>query len=467
MIVQGAFMNEYVYAFLGYMTVIATIGWYFSKQSTSSDHFALGNRSLNYLATAIAAHSSDMSIWLFMGLPAAIFVTGMTTAWIPFGLMLGMFLSWSFIAQPLRTQSEHHQSVTLGSFFSAHFHDKSNTLRALTGILSLLFFIFYISSGLVGMGLMFESTFKLNYHLGVGIALLTTIAYTLLGGFLAVAWCDLFQGLFLVLAIVLVPILAWFNLPANHCLTTAAELRNVSLSIMPHSYKELVSAIMLAIGWGLGYFGQPHILINFMASDKSTSLTKAKWVGMLWQLLTLGAAVSVGLIAIIYFSGCPIEPSLIFVTMVQDLFSPLAAGVVLCAIVAAGLTTIDTQILVTASTFAKDLYQPFINPKASEKELLMVTKASVILLPCLSFAVAFSKQTSVYGLVDYAWSGLGSCFGPVMLVALYGTRKKVRTVVTGMVAAGCIAGFWPLLHSPIQSMIPAFLINLTLLLILP
>ncbi len=459
-------MNVYMYAFLGYMTVIALIGWWFSKQSTSSDHFALGNRSLNYLATAIAAHSSDMSIWLFMGLPAAIFVTGMTTAWIPFGLMLGMYLSWSFVAQPLRTQSEKYGSVTLGSFFSSAFHDKTGSIRALTAILSLLFFVFYISSGLVGMGLMFESTFKLNYHLGVGIALLTTIAYTLLGGFLAVAWCDLFQGLFLVVAILLVPVLALFNLPASHCLTTAAELRNVSLSIIPHSVNELVSALMLAIGWGLGYFGQPHILVNFMASDKSTSLTKAKWVGMLWQLLTLGAAVAVGLIAIIYFFDCPIQPELIFVTMVQDLFSPLAAGIVLCAIVAAGLTTIDTQILVTASTFAKDLYQPFINPKASEKDLLFVTKLGVVLLPCISFAIAFSKHASVYSLVDYAWSGLGSCFGPVMLVALYGKKTSVRTVVVGMVTAGVIAGLWPLAGTAIQSMIPAFLTNLAILLLL-
>lgn len=459
-------MNAYMYAFLGYMTVIALIGWWFSKQSTSSDHFALGNRSLNYLATAIAAHSSDMSIWLFMGLPAAIYVTGMTTAWIPFGLMLGMYLSWQLVAQPLRTQSERYGSVTLGSFFSAHFKDKSGSLRALTAILSLLFFVFYISSGLVGMGLMFESTFKLNYHLGVGIALLTTIAYTLLGGFLAVAWCDLFQGLFLVAAIVLVPVLAYFNLPESHCLATAAELKNVSLSIIPHSYTELIRALMLAIGWGLGYFGQPHILVNFMASDKSTSLTKAKWVGMLWQLLTLGAAVSVGLIAIVYFFNCPIDPALIFVTMVQDLFSPLAAGIVLCAIVAAGLTTIDTQILVTASTFAKDLYQPFINPKASEKDLLRVTKLGVVLLPCISFAIAFSKHASVYSLVDYAWSGLGSCFGPVVLVALYGKQTPVRTVITGMVSAGIIAGLWPLAHTSIQSMIPAFLTNLSILLFL-
>ncbi len=459
-------MNEYIYAFLGYMTVIAALGWWFSSKSTSSDDFALGNRSLNYVATAIAAHSSDMSIWLFMGLPAAIFVSGMTAAWIPLGLTLGMYLSWSYVAQPLRTQSEHHKSVTLGSFFSAHFQDKSGAIRALTGLLSLLFFIFYISSGLVGMGLMFESTFKLNYHIGMGIALLTTVAYTLLGGFLAVAWCDLFQGIFLVAAIVLVPILAWFNLPASHCLTTAAQLKNVSLSIMPTSYTELLSALTLAVGWGLGYFGQPHILINFMASEKSASLTKAKWVGMVWQLLTLGAAVAVGLIGIIYFFDCSVSPQLIFITMVQDLFNPLAAGVVLCAIVAAGLTTIDTQILVTASTFAKDLYQPFINPKATEKELLFVTKLGVVLLPCLSFAVAFSKHASVYGLVDYAWSGLGSCFGPVVLVALYGTRKKVSTVIIGMLTAGFIAGVWPLLNIPVQSMIPAFVTNLLILLFL-
>lgn len=460
-------MNEYVYAFLGYMTIITIIGWWFSTQSNSSDDFALGNRSLNYLATAIAAHSSDMSIWLFMGLPAAIFVSGMTTAWIPFGLILGMYLSWSFVAQPLRTQSERYHSITLGSFFSAHFNDHKGLLRALTGILSLLFFIFYISSGLVGMGLMFESTFGLNYHVGVGIALLTTVAYTLLGGFLAVAWCDLFQGLFLVAAIVIVPVLAWFNLPSDYSLSTIAQLSNVSLSIIPQSFNELVTALLLAIGWGLGYFGQPHILINFMASDKNTSLTKAKWVGMLWQLLTLGAAVSVGLIAIVYFFQQPISPALIFVTMVQDLFNPLGAGIILCAIVAAGLTTIDTQILVTASTIAKDLYQPYVHPQASDKELITVTKLGVVLLPCLSFAIAFNKHASVYGLVDYAWSGLGSCFGPVMLVALYGRQKRVSTVVTGMLAGGLIAGFWPFMHSTLPAMIPAFLTNLALLLLLP
>ncbi|MFT6765560.1 MAG: sodium/proline symporter [Alteromonas naphthalenivorans] len=458
-------LQDFLCAFGLYGSILAGISYVFYKQSQNAEDFMLGSRSLNYVATAIAAHSSDMSIWLFMGLPGIIYTQGMHIAWVPIGLVTGMFCSWTFVAKALRTETEKYNALTLSTYLENRFDDKSGKLRILSSFLCLLFFTFYISSGLVGMGLMFENVFNIDYHLGILIALLTTVTYTFVGGFVGVAWCDLFQGLFLLCMIMLVPSLAFLKLPSLKAISMAAKLKSVSLSLLPKTLSGLISSLLLALSWGLGYFGQPHILVNFMGIKNSKDISKARNIGITWQILTLGSSLGIGIIAIAYFAQPLADPELVFVTMVKSLFNPFIAGFVLCAIVAAGLTTIDTQILVSASTFANDFYKQYLHPKATNKEVLRASKIGVLIMPLFSYAVAFNKSASVYALVEYAWNGLGSSFGPVILLSLYSKKVTANGAFWGMLVGGTVAALWPLVGSSVPSMIPGFFSNLAILLI--
>lgn len=459
-------LHNVIWAFGLYGSILAAISFFSYKKSHNAEDFMLGSRSLNYLATAIAAHSSDMSIWLFMGLPGIVYTKGMNIAWVPIGLVLGMFCSWTFVATRLRTVTEKYNALTLSAYLEERFNDRSGKLRILSALLCLLFFVFYVSSGLVGMGLMFENVFGIDYHMGILAALLTTVAYTFIGGFVGVAQADLFQGFFLVTMIVLVPLLALFKVPSTHTISTVAQLKGISLRLIPRSTSGIISSLSLALSWGLGYFGQPHILVNFMGIKNSKEIKKARTVGLIWQTLTLSASLAVGIIAIAYFAQTLPAPELVFVTMVKSLFSPFIAGFVLCAIVAAGLTTIDTQILVSASTFATDFYKQYIHPEATDGEVLRASKVGVLIMPLVSYAVAFNKSATVYALVEYAWNGLGSSFGPVILTSLYSKRVTANGAFLGMLMGGITAALWPLTGSTVPSMIPGFFSNLAILMLL-
>lgn len=458
----------FLLAFGTYSAVLVAITLFFYKKNAATEgstEFSLGNRSLNYVATAIAAHSSDMSIWLFMGFPGTVYLLGIPTLWVPIGLTIGMYASWKYVAPQLRALTESYNVTTLSEYFEKRLDDTSGRVRTVSALFGLLFFFFYISSGLVGMGIMFESVFGINYYLGITIGLAITILYTYLGGFNGIAFCDFFQGLFLVSMIVIVPLFGYFLLPFGYSsIIGNAALKSISLSLWPLSIKELLLSLLLAIGWGLGYFGQPHILVNFMGIKNINELGKARTVGMIWQFATLLAALSIGLIGIGLFSNLK-NPELVFVSLVQLLFNPFVAGLVLCAILAAGITTIDTQILVSASLFSQDVYKPLFAPQATEKEILQVAKKGVLILPLISFLIACTKSSSVYGLVNYAWMGLGSTFGPLMIVSLYSTKVNARGALIGMIAGALCAALWPLFNSNIPSMIPAFGIHLLILIL--
>lgn len=455
------------YSFGFYIATLAGITSLFYRKNTSEQEFMLGNRSLNYLATAIAAHSSDMSIWLFMGFPGIVYIVGPKEGiWVIGGLIIGMYCSWTFMAAQLRTATAQYKSITLSEYLEHRFDDKSGLIRLVAAFFALLFFVFYISSGLVGMGRMFESVFNINYHVGITVSLAAAIAYTFFGGFVGIAWCDLFQGLFLLLMILIVPLFGYASLQNGTTdISTYAQIKNISLSLIPESFTNLFTSLLVACGWGLGYFGQPHILISFMGIKDTASVTKARTVGIVWQTLTLGAALSIGLIGIAFFPAQLANPELVFVAMVQQLFTPFFAGFVLCAIIAAGLTTVDTQILVAASIFATDVYKQLINPKASSQKILSISRLGIIVIPLISLAIASTNSNSVFGLVAFAWNGLGSTFGPVLLAALYSRHAKKHAVLTGMIVGGIIATLWPLTGSSIPAMIPAFFTNLTIILL--
>ena len=446
-----------------YLALLIGIGLAGYKKQKTSEDFLLGGRKLNYLIIAISAHASDMSSWLFMGFPAAIYANGLIECWTAIGLFIGMFLSWQFIAPRLRKITEKYKAITLSSYFAKRFNDTSGILRIITALMTLVFFTFYITAGFLSMGIIAETAFGIDFHLAILTSTLVVIFYTFIGGFTAVAWNDLFQGLFLLSMILLVPWVAFSHIDGFQAIQTTAKLKNISLQFLPNfSLQSLSISLTTAVGWGLGYFGQPHILNKFMSIDNVRHLKKAQFIGMTWHFLSLNAAILVGLIGIDFFKQGLTNNELIFITMVKQLFNPFFAGFILCAIIAAIISTIDSQVLVFASVFAEDIYARFINKNASQRNILLVSKASVIFICILAYLIAFHEIRTIYAVVKYAWSGLGSSFGPLLLVSLYSNKINKHGALAGILVGGIISAIWPHLSMPFNAfpMIPGFFLSL-------
>ena len=455
-------MNMYIASsFIVYFTILLGIALIGYKRVKNADDYISGNKSLNYWITAIAAQSSDMSSWVFMGLPGAIYVNGLFEGWTIIGLLFFTYLNWKFIAPKIRIASEATNSITLSDYFSKRFNDHSGSLRLLTVIISIIFFTFYISSGLVGMGYFFETVFAIPYNIGMLIGLTITVSYIVIGGLIAIAWCDLFQGIFLLIMISAVPFVALSRIGGWHAIQQAALLRHVPLTLFPAS-KNFLDAIFLSCGWGLGYFGQAHILINFMGINDVKKMKYARYVGILWQLCILLAALFIGIIGIAYFANGISDPELVFIVMVQNLLAPFTSGLVLCAILAAIITTLDTQILVLASTFTHDFYKQFIKGKSSFS-MLTISRMATILFPLMAFFIALYNKATIYDLVKYAWSGLGSSFGPLVLTSLYLPTTTRQGAFAGIITGALVSGLWPFLNSSIPSLIPGFFGSLAMI----
>ncbi len=459
--------SDYFISFFSYFCILLTIGLISHKKLTSSADFIMGNRSLNYWVTALSAHASDMSSWLFMGFPAAIFAGGLSHFWIAIGVMLGMFANWHFVAAKLRTATEETNSYTLSTFFERRFQDPSGTIRILTALISVFFLTCYLSAGLIAMGLLFESVFGIDYFLGISIATVVVVIYTFMGGFITVAWTDLFQALFLLFVIVLVPLIAFTKLAdGSDSILQAATAKNISLSLVPDaSLGSLLAILFLLLSWGLGYFGQPHIITKFMGIRNAKDMHKSKYLGMTWQIIALAGATSIALIGIGFFQTGAIDPQLVFVDMVKLLFSPVVAGFILCAVLAANMSTMDSQILVCASVLSEDFYKHIVRKEASQKQLLQVSRWAVIVVTLVALFLAFNKSSTVLEAVHYAWQGLGCAFGPLVLMALYSSSTNRYGAIAGIVVGGVVSGTWHLVNPfitdmAIQSMIPGFALSL-------
>lgn len=451
-------INYYIYAFCIYFFTLIAIGLYFYRKNRSEKSFLLANRSLNYWVTAISAQSSDMGSWLFLAYPAVVYLHGIEEAWTALGLVLFMYLNWKIIAGRLRAETEKYHSLTLSSYFQQKFHDKSGRFIITSASISIFFFVCYLASGLVGLGRLFEAVFCINYLSGITLATLVTVVYILLGGFFAVAWCNLFQGLFLLAMIVLVPAAGLYHVGGVGSLMHALSDSGRSLSLIPNN-QSLFAIVALMCSFGLGYFGQPHILVNFMSIDDKEQIKKATFVGITWQILVLAAAVMIGLVAVPFFTQGITNPEHIFVEMVKALFHPLLGGFALCAILAASLSTINTQLLVASGNFAQDIFPRFFKRSISNKEIVFVTRIATIAIALLAMLISYSNSSSIYDLVLYAWSGLGAAFGPVIIHALYARNVSRHGAFVGMIVGALVAGLWPLFGIALPALIPAFILN--------
>lgn len=431
-----------------YILGMVLIGFIAYRSTKNFDDYILGGRSLGSVVTALSAGASDMSGWLLMGLPGAIFLSGISESWIAIGLTIGAYLNWKIVAGRLRVQTEHHDNaLTLPDYFSSRFEDKSKVLRVISALIILVFFTIYCASGVVAGARLFESTFGMSYETALWAGAAATIVYTFVGGFLAVSWTDTVQASLMIFALILTPvivILAVGGLGDSLEVIRAKSVENLDM------LKNLnFIAIVSLLGWGLGYFGQPHILARFMAADSHRSIRSARRIGMAWMILCLGGAVAVGFFGIAYFQNHPDQASgvsengeRIFIELTRILFNPWIAGILLSAILAAVMSTLSCQLLVCSSALTEDLYKNFLRKNATQRELVWVGRLMVLLVAVIAIALASDPNNRVLGLVSYAWAGFGAAFGPVVLLSLIWKRMTRNGALAGMIVGAATVLIW-------------------------
>lgn len=445
------------------MLAIGVIAW---RSTNNLGDYLLGGRRLGPGVTALSAGASDMSGWLLLGLPGAVYLGGVGESWIVIGLVVGAFFNWIFVARPLRIATENLDSLTLPDYFEARFADESNLLRLVSAIVILLFFTFYAASGMVAGAKLFSSSFGLDYTAALFLGAVVIVAYTALGGFLAVSWTDFIQGLMMMFALVAVPAVIISDMNGITGLISALE------SIDP-DYTNLVEGasalgIVSLLAWGLGYFGQPHILARFMAIGEPQRMGQATMVAMSWMIISTVAALLVGLTGIVYLerSGASLsgaESESVFIVLTQSIFNPWIAGVLLAGILAAIMSTIDSQLLVSSSALSEDFYKTWLRPRASQRELVIVGRLTVLGIALIAILIALDPDSRVLGLVSYAWAGLGASFGPLVITSIYWSGMTRDGALAGMVTGAVTVVVWKQLEGglfDVYELLPAFLFAL-------
>lgn len=419
--------------FIAYLAMMLAIGVIAYKRTASSSDYFLGGRSLGPWPAALSAGASDMSGWLLLGLPGYAYAAGIEAFWLAGGLLVGTWLNWLICAKRLRTYSITTDALTLPEYLSRRFNDSSKVIQVVSAFFILLFFLFYTSSGLVAGGKLFETVFGLDYTIAVIIGTVCVVSYTLFGGFLAVSWTDLVQGLLMAAALMIVPVIGMQGGLGQ--LTADLEAINPELLTLWNDAKgQPLSAIAIIslVAWGLGYFGQPHILARFKASRTNKDLTTARRIAVVWSGLSMIGALLVGVVGLVYITNTGgdvlADGEKIFMLLVNALFHPVIAGILLAAILAAIMSTADSQLLVSSSALAEDFYKQIINKDATSEQVVMVGRVGVVLLSVIALVLAMTPDSSVLGLVSYAWAGFGAAFGPAILLSLYWAGMNVTVL---------------------------------------
>ncbi|MDO8696937.1 MAG: sodium/proline symporter PutP [Pseudomonas sp.] len=434
--------------FVVYISAMVLIGLFAYMRTKNLSDYILGGRSLGSFVTALSAGASDMSGWLLMGLPGAVYMSGLSESWIAIGLIIGAYLNWLFVAGRLRVQTEHNgNALTLPDYFTNRFEDNSRVLRIFSALVILVFFTIYCASGVVAGARLFESTFGLSYGTALWAGAAATIAYTFIGGFLAVSWTDTVQASLMIFALILAPVMVMVATGGMDSTFAAIQLQDATNFDMLKG-ASFVGVISL-MAWGLGYFGQPHILARFMAADSVKSIPNARRISMTWMILCLGGAVAVGFFGIAYFAAHPEvggavaeNPERVFIELAKILFNPWIAGVLLSAILAAVMSTLSCQLLVCSSALTEDFYKSFLRKNASQLELVWVGRAMVLLVALIAIGLAANPENRVLGLVSYAWAGFGAAFGPVVIFSLLWKNMTRNGALAGMLLGALTVILW-------------------------
>ena len=446
--------------FIVYFVFLLGIGFYFYRKSVSIEDYLLGGRGMGAWVTALSAQASDMSGWLLMGLPGAIYLGGMANIWIAIGVFAGTVLNWKLVSTRLRIYTQKTNTITLPCFFEKRFGDPTGLLRIVSAIVILIFFTIYASSGLVATGKLFESTFNIEYKTAVIVGGSIIIAYTFLGGFLAVCWTDFFQGSLMVLALIIVPAVAYFNVGGIDTIRKA--MIHSQKSLLPQGNGLTFLMIISMMGWGLGYFGQPHILVRFMSAKSLGKLTESMTIAIVWVLLSLGGAVVIGLVGIGMFDNLAGgEEEKVFIYMINKVMHPWLAGIMLAAILSAIMSTIDSQLLVSSSALTEDFYQKAIKKNASEREVVLMGRICVIIISAIALVLALRPDETILMIVAYAWGGFGAAFGPLVLFGLFSRKTSWQAALGGMITGTVVLVVWKQvgLSSHLYEIVPGFIAN--------
>ena len=447
-----------------YFVAMIAIGLWANSKNNSLDDYVLGGRQLSPTVAALSAGASDMSGWLLMGLPGAVYLSGLSQAWLAVGLTIGAWCNWKFVAPRLRSYTEvAGDAVTVPVFLSNRLHDTKRVLRIVSGIVILVFFTFYVSSGMVSGGLFFKSSFGQEYHTGMLLLAGITVFYTLFGGFMGASYTDMVQGLLMLAALIAVPIITIIDLGGvDPVVESISQVRPDALSIFAGT---TFAGIVSSLAWGLGYFGQPHIIVRFMAMRTPEDAKSGRRIGISWMVLTVFGALSGAFMGIAYFARHP-EASLtnpetaesVFLDLSQILFHPFIAGLILAAVLAAIMSTLSSQLIVCSSALVEDLYGIFSSKKLSAAKSLWLGRAGVAIVALVAGALAWNPNSSILQLVAFAWAGFGSAFGPTVLLSLYWRKLTTQGALASMITGAVVAFAWG--QSPMKSvlyeMVPGF-----------
>ncbi|WP_226640300.1 sodium/proline symporter PutP [Bacillus tropicus] len=448
-----------------YMAGMLYIGYWSYKKTSDLSDYMLGGRGLGPAVTALSAGASDMSGWMLMGLPGAMYATGLSSVWIAIGLLIGAYANYLILAPRLRTYTEvANDSITIPDFLENRFKDRTKILRFVSAIVILVFFTFYASAGLVSGGRLFEISFNLDYKIGLFVTVGVVVAYTLFGGFLAVSWTDFVQGCIMFIALVLVPIVAFTDV--GGATETFNTIKQVDASHLDMFKGTTILGIISFLAWGLGYFGQPHIIVRFMAITSIKDLKTSRRIGIGWMTISIIGAMLTGFVGIAYYAKNNTtlqDPEMVFVTFSNILFHPYITGFLLSAILASIMSSISSQLLVISSAVTEDFYKTFFRRNASDKELVFIGRLSVLVVAMIAVVLAYHPSDTILTLVGYAWAGFGSAFGPAILLSLYWKRTNKWGVLAGMIVGAIVVITWvqiPGLKATMYEMVPGFFCSL-------
>lgn len=472
--------NSLIYGiiFFCYLLIMVGIGLFFFLRNKNVSDYVLGGRTLNPWAAALSAQASDMSGWLLMGLPGTAYVlfAGTTEAiWTAIGLAIGTYINWLIVAKRLRKYTKAAgDSITLPEFFTNRFGDKTGILKGVSAVMILVFFVFYVASMFQASAKLFKTVFGMPYEWALILGVTIIVAYTFLGGFLAVCWTDVIQGVLMFVTLVITPFVAMNRLGGMDAINGMLSDVGETFSLIPYTDTGAVNVALLvsSIAWGLGYFGQPHILPRFMGIRKSDEIRPARIIATVWVLITLTAAVVIGVLGRFLFPELA-DPESVFINMSTELYPPIIAGIMLTAIMAAIMSTADSQLLVTSSSVANDLYKGILNKKAGDKSILWLNRIAVIVVSILAAALVFVEEPaegtvlyriteSVFKLVSFAWAGFGAAFGPAVLFSLFWKKTTKWGVLAGILTGGITACVWWLATGGIfdlYEIIPGFAVS--------
>ena len=449
--------------FVIYLGILFSIGIYSYFQTKELSDYMLGGRSLSAPIAALGVGASDMGSWLLLALPGAFMANGFNQIWLPLGLTMGAFVNWGVVAKRLRVYTEvAKDSITIPAYFENRFHDNSGVLRSITAIVILIFFTIYIGAGFVSGGVLFSSMFKIDYHEALLLTAIIIFIYTCVGGFLAISWIDFFQGSLMLFALLLVPVVVFCSLNGT---VVSVDINNVTIP----GFFDITSGVSIVtivslLSWGVGYFGQPHIIVRFMAIKDHKKMSTAMWICMTWMILALIGAACVGILGAIYFEGDISNPETVFIKLSSLFFNPWVEGVLLAAVLSAVMSTSSAQLLSLSSAFSVDVYSKFLRKEASHKELLNISRLTVLLVTIVSIVISYSPSSSILNLVSFAWAGLGSAFGSVVLFSLFWSRMNKYGAGAGIIVGAVVVLIWPLFTPlggwfAVYSMVPAFTLS--------